>query len=357
MGFALSAYGIVVLNETIPPYMARNYTLAPFRPSAIERQGPKDVETQEWTAPTTLYSLDMHCEPAIQVDDSGTWNNSGCAVIGLRMGNDTISTTSSIASSIKPFSAQYIGFWNLYGYANYYLSSDCPTEKNHTFFAAFTRNKEKESDPAHNVTAIFCEPTYYSQLVNATVQKSSNRPVRIVPLEQKQPLNDTHAILNTTVLEMLFSGGYPQTRTRLDELPNHKIPSLAAQLAETNVSFADDREPLVGFSVLMDQVPPEDLLDWKVLARSYADSYRLMFARAMVDVLDDGFNTTKTVTGTRRFETNAVGLEPVFTFIVMGFLGLIALSTTVLLCLSRSRNLSLRSDPSTIGSVSSFHKK
>ena len=31
--YSQSTYGIVSLNETLPPYMARNYTLAPFRPT------------------------------------------------------------------------------------------------------------------------------------------------------------------------------------------------------------------------------------------------------------------------------------------------------------------------------------
>ena len=60
--YAESVYGIAVLNETLTSYMARNYTLAPFRPSGefisrLPSQG-------NWTAETWLYSLDMHCEQA-----------------------------------------------------------------------------------------------------------------------------------------------------------------------------------------------------------------------------------------------------------------------------------------------------
>lgn len=353
LDFAMSAYGIVALNETLPRYMARNYTLAPFKPSVMGRQGFQDGETQEWTAPTTLYSLDMHCEPAIQVDDSGTWNNSGCAVIGLQMGNHTISTAAEASiSRIKPFSAQYIGYWNIYGYADYYLSSSCPVEKSHTFFAAFTRNKEKETDPAQNVTAIFCEPHYYSQEVNATVTKETQQPIQVLPLGPKERLDDTNKIFNVTWLEMLFSGGIPDQHIRRDDIPTEKIPSLAEQVAQTNLSWTNDRQPLVGFSTLINEIPLEDLLDWKTLSQAYTATYRLLFARAMTDVLNAKFGATRNITGTRMVRTDAVALEPIFTFIVIGFLSAIIFATIVLIGLTVQRKLRLRSDPSTIGSVS-----
>lgn len=58
--YAQSVYSIATLNETLTGYMARNYTLAPFRPSL-------DASAHgNWTAETTLYSLDLNCEPATQ---------------------------------------------------------------------------------------------------------------------------------------------------------------------------------------------------------------------------------------------------------------------------------------------------
>ena len=354
LNFAMSAYGILALNETLPRYMARNYTLAPFRPSAIEQQGSIDKDIQEWTAPTTLYSVDLLCELAIPFDNHGIrgWNNTGCAVVGVQMGNDTISTHGGAVSQIKPYSAQYIGYWNLYGFADYYLSSSCPIGRNHTFFAAFTRNKQKETDPAQNVTAIFCKPRYYSQEVNATVNKETQQPIRVLPLGPKESLDDANTVFNTTWLEMIFSGGIPDQRVRGDDIPIHRMPSLAEQVAQTNLSWTNDRQPLIGFSTLINENPLEDLLDWKTLSQSYAAAYQLLFARAMTDVLGSKFEDTKHITGVRVLRTDAVALEPVFTFIVIGFLSVIVLATIVLWVLTAKRELKLRSDPSTIGSVS-----
>lgn len=355
LGFAQSAYGILSLNETLPEFMTRNYTLAPFRLSPSGRNESEDAKTEEWSASTILYSLDLSCEPAIP--SKTDWNNSGCATSGIMIGNKTTSTEwdrySGPLSIIKPFSALYVGFWNKYGNADYYLSTNCPDIKNHTFFAAFTRNKEKESDPAQNVTAIFCEPTYYSQKVYATVNKNSRRPLRFVSTGPKQPFSDPHSIFNTTWLEMLLNGGVAFHRQRTDDLPNEKIPGFAEQLAKTNLSYVSDRQPLVGFSTLIHEIPLESFLDREVLARSYEDSYRLLFARAMSDVLKSNFTTRREVKGARMIGTDAVVLEPIFTYIVIGFLGAITLATIVLFYLSAKRTLNLRSDPSTTGSVSS----
>lgn len=337
--------------------MTRNYTLAPFIPSAIADAEAQDALEQQWTAPTTLYSVDLSCEPAIPSNHSGItgWNNTGCWVTSFGMGNRTIDMrpNTTLTTFVKPFSAQYIGYWNKYGYANYYLSSSCPIERNHTLFAAFARNKERETDPANNVTAIFCEPTYYSQRVNATVDGVSKLPIQVIPLGPKLPLNDTNIIFNTTWLEMQLSGGFPDYRIRQDELPNGKITSFAGQIATTNLSSIDDRQPLAGFSTFIAERPLEDFLDWKILARSYADSYRLLFARVMADVLDNSFQTIEEIPGTRALATNAVVLQPVFTYIVVGFLCVITVATAVLLYLNAGRMLDLVSDPCTIGSVSS----
>lgn len=61
--FANSIYRIATLNETLGQYMARNYTLVPVRP-AFESSA-KIPQFGQWSASTTMYSLDLFCEPAI----------------------------------------------------------------------------------------------------------------------------------------------------------------------------------------------------------------------------------------------------------------------------------------------------
>jgi hypothetical protein len=146
--YSQSTYGIVSLNETLPPYMARNYTLAPFRKSTENM--PEDIPQGQgtWTAPTTMYSLDLYCEDASHKADISKKvyyvSNSGCNFTLGPTGNLTIGEDIGFgteALSIKQYVGQYVGYWNRGGFADYSLDRYCPETANHTFFAAFSKSK------------------------------------------------------------------------------------------------------------------------------------------------------------------------------------------------------------------------
>jgi hypothetical protein len=95
--YAQSAYSIATLNQTLTSYMARNYTLYPFKPVPDDKDWiPK---YGNWTAPTMLYSLDMLCEPAklssvYGIKEIHAVSSNGCNFTGGLDGNLTISKTS-----------------------------------------------------------------------------------------------------------------------------------------------------------------------------------------------------------------------------------------------------------------------
>jgi hypothetical protein len=141
-----STYGIAALNETLPPYMTRNYTLAPFEPSVSTHD---DITGQgTYTAPTTMYQLDLTCEDASHKADNSREiffaSSSGCnASVSLGLnGNETIADNAfqSDVLSVKKYIGKYVGYHNG-GFADYYLSTYCPATANNTFLAAFTKSK------------------------------------------------------------------------------------------------------------------------------------------------------------------------------------------------------------------------
>jgi hypothetical protein len=91
--YAHSTYGIVVLNETLPPFMTRNYTLRPFKTSA-----PVNYESVykngTYTAPTTMYYSDLYCENVSHKADhpniSSYTSKRGCVTAWGLDGNQTI---------------------------------------------------------------------------------------------------------------------------------------------------------------------------------------------------------------------------------------------------------------------------
>lgn len=354
-----------MLNETLPPYMTRNYTLAPFQPTIDD--STSIGSRGNWTGETTMYSLDMSCVPSSPIRNaasrSGTvlYKTNGCNVTlgltgNLTQGYNTRDDAPIL--SVKQYTGMHIGYWNFNGFADYYLSSQCPPERNATFYAAFARSKQRDEDPPNDVTAIFCEPKYYQRKVNATVDRVTRRPLQIIPLDEKQSLNKD--IFNATHWEAQMVSGSSGYDVRDGDMPGVGTPTYLDYIAQTNVSIGTGSQGgglvqrMVGLSLAVSDLPLEDYLDWKVLSKSYADAYRVIFSRTMVDILGDDYTSALEISGQHQYTTEAVVLEPVFVYIVEGLLGAISLATIVLLYLSVTRRRRLRTDPNTIASIMSL---
>ena len=361
--YAQSTYAIVMLNQTLPPYTTRNYTLAPFQ--SIDADYESDGL---WTAPTTLYSLDMQCEEATQskapIGKSTIYSGLGCSygTAFPPFGNNTIGmpppgyerNESAGFRTVKEFSARYAGYSNNNGNADYYLDGSCSGDANHNFFASWVRNKKREQDPMKNSTNIYCRPLYYSQEVNATVDIATKRPLDFVALGPKQQIPSE--IFNATTMEDQLNGGAAGISVRGENLPNIALPTYKDQVASTSLSLFDtsDLQPMAALAALVGDLPFESYMDPKTLGGTYEKAYRLLFVNFMVDVLGENVIEPKQVSGQRYLSSDAVVLEPVFTYIVEGLLGVVAIATMALLYLSVTRERNLRADPSTIASVMSL---
>jgi hypothetical protein len=180
---------------------------------------------------------------------------------------------------------------------------------------------------------------------------STKRPLKTVALSEKQPLE--WSAFNATAFESILNSGSLGKTVRGDVLPGAVIPSYWDMVAQSNLTLSTDLMSMVGLAARTSDRPLEDYLDWKVLSKSYADAYRLLFVRAMVDILGDGndFSTSQEVMGQQQITSEAVVLEPVFVHIVVGFLAVVSICTIALLVLAFVRTRNLRTDPSTIASV------
>jgi hypothetical protein len=182
------------------------------------------------------------------------------------------------------------------------------------------------------------------------------------PLENKQILAPD--IFNSSTFENLLTSSQLGHVVRGDILPARATPKYVETIAGTNLSLTSGAaggspvQPMVGLAVAVGNQSLENYLDWQVLSKSYADAYRLIFARAMVEVLNASstapFVSSDGVEGQQHVTTEAVVLEPVFVYIVTGFLGVVSLCAIALLYLSLTRKKNLCSNPSTIASVMSL---
>ena len=340
--FAQSAYGIVVLNETLPPYMTREYTLAPFNLSSAAGIGLEKEEVGEWMAPTTMYGFDLQCEPA----GWDEFNSSlSCTEFSTLGGNQTWGNR---GISVKPIVGG--SHWRV-PFMGYYIDV-CPPEKVHTFYAAISRNTDGTVDPLQNVTAISCEPFYYEQSVNATVDSRTKAPIQVVTTSTKRPLSADK--FNTTWMLDLLEVGLVGVQARGDAFPDNFMPSWYDQMLDTGLSWPTNTNPMTSMAVAIENRPLPDYIDWRVLADAYQKAWGLLFARAMVDALGVEAATLDQVDGWRTVTTDAVVLEPIFTYIVEGLLGVVSIVASILLFISCTRRTALHSNPSTVASVMSL---
>ncbi|KAH4160234.1 hypothetical protein HBI80_083250 [Parastagonospora nodorum] len=355
-----STYGIAALNESLPRYTTRNYTLAPFEP--LNQTGDSFEGRGTYNGPTTMYQLDLTCEDAsrkaVNNPDTRIFYNSstGCHSMEGLTGNTTMNyDENSDELFFKEFVGRYVGYHNG-GSADWYLSTSCPTTANTTFYAGFGRTKAREEDPPNDVTAIFCQTHYWRQEVYATIDRQTRMPLRWDPLDDRKPL--AWDVFNTTNFEALLNSGTLGVELRGDALPTSSIPTYLETVASTNLSMTDGGgasvQPMVGLALATPDRPMEDYLDWRNLRDAYINAYQLLFARAMVDILNTDQPTTKEATGYEEVISEAVVLEPVFVHIVVGLLGVVSLAAVALLILSLMHRRNLRTDPSTIASVMSL---
>lgn len=374
--YAQSTYGIATLNETLPPFMARNYTLTPFQrsnstsSSVIENN---DVGQGTWTAPTTMYFMNLYCEDVSHKSDNSKKiafkSSSGCNFTlgldgNLTIGENPNSGMEGETLAIKKYTGMYVGHKDPQGFADYTLDQSCPKNQTSIFYAAFQENKEKASDVPNNVTAVYCQPRYYQQAVSATVDMITQHPIKVTALEDKQPI--ASGIFNSSTFEILLTSSSLGSEVRSNILPATAIPKYLETMAGMDIGLTSAASggalvmPMVGLAVAVGNQSLGDYLDWEVLSKSYADAYRLIFARAMVEVLNQPATNSQTrvaskqVTGQQTVTSEALILEPVFVYIVESFLAVVSLCTIALLYLTFTRKKKLRSSPGSIASVMSL---
>lgn len=365
--FTYSAFGIAWLNETLPPFMTPQYALAPFK---LEKNGTDtSFASENVTANTRLYSVDINCEPATiftpenrsevkgfpSITDSYFMSTTGCRVPRPYgpTGNDTIGGVG--VEEVKKYSSLYAGYNDENGYANYYMSQYCPRNASRTFFAAFTENKANESDPAKTPTVLFCNSTYYSQEVRATVGLPDNNVINMTALGAATALSND--LFNVTDLEWQMTSSRQENYVR-GEIPGSVWPDQTERLSTTDISLRVEGSiiPLMaGLAIgAWGKDEYELLLEPEDLRQSYEAAYRILFARMMVEVLDSNFTESEPVTGVREYRTQAVVMVPAFTYLVEAFLGAIVVVCTVLLCISFLSPRKLRSDPASLAAVMSL---
>ncbi|PIA92301.1 hypothetical protein CB0940_09459 [Cercospora beticola] len=350
--YAQSVYNIAWLNETLPPFMTKDYVLSPFK--AISGSKHEGVNTT-FTGLTTAYSVDLSCEEATFWNNSGGYyynSTGGCSMQAPTFrpfgGNDTN----------RPFDTLYAGYQNREGFAQYYLEGYCDERFFHLFFVRWSKVTQAyiqtpmntgsmEPFQAENDTSLFCQASYYQQQVNATISVPSNAVIEANPIGVKLPLPAD--LFNISSFEWAMNSGQEQVATR-GEWPTTSFPDQKSQLLDMPINL-DWLPRMAPFAIATNKLSAEEYLDPENLRQSYESAYRLLFSRQVVDLLKVEINETTQTHGAYKYVTQAVIVVPGFAYAALAVLGLVMLLAVWFTLSGPRRANKLRYDPATIGAL------
>lgn len=346
---AYSTVSIMWLNETLQPFMTRDFFLAPFSPTTRDTASRRN---ETWTGTTQLFSVNVTCEDPLYyntTDDVLVANSSWGCSFTLPPPNLTKDSPTG-----KYFTMVYVGWDNNEGSADYYLSSGaCPMNESRTFLVQTAKalvplEDWNEMSPTEqranaNVTAQWCRSSYFAHEVKATISVPS---MAVLSHEIIGPATAiSEEVFNATSFEADMSNGRGSA-VRID-FPTVNWPDQTSFLLDTplNTKSLSKMSP---FAVGATQLPMDAYLDGNTLADAYQAAYRLLFSRHMAEVFSGSDNQTSAELGVQQFTTQAFVVVPAFAYTVTAFLLVTALIAASILWISRKRILTLDTDPGTI---------
>jgi hypothetical protein len=374
-----SVYGILRLNETLPPFMSLNYTLSPFIPLTTPN---KQAIDGTWISTSTLFGMDLDCHEVMPMwiwpdlwfnitedckIDLSPWKPN---VIGEKYDWVAPDNGKGPEAHFKTYTSYFAP--NFPPHSTWSSDTNCTMYS--TFFAAFARNilpsRDNTTSPGDiiesslkNITAVACTPYYYEREVEATVDAKTRTPIEVKHLGPKTPLSEH--IFNASTFEGTILNGISDVNNLSDGLPDTNLPQYLLGLLNSDLTLFENWDmenplnPLTAMALSSSSRKMEDFLDSRVLEEAYEIAFRLLFARAMNSFLqvDSSIATTRIV-GKHVQHLEAVVLEPLFTYGVQVLLALISISMCALLSFSMARKYRrrLRDDPGMSRRPKKVHK-
>ncbi|KAL8698810.1 MAG: hypothetical protein Q9201_006364 [Fulgogasparrea decipioides] len=326
------AYGVTWLGQDLPGFVTATGAVAPFKLDSSHQKG--DLNTS-WTTATDFYTTELNCVPAriAQRETSGLIfdNGRGCQT-------NTISPLSA-----SGYNAFYIGYYSD-PHVDWALQSPlCPSNTSHTFLAIWA---DMNDSTFNNVTALFCEPTYSVQPVEATIITSNQSVIRVTPLGSSMALSPE--LFNASDFEYLLGAGISSVTARAD-VPQTNTLDQWPRLKKMDVCWPVSN--MVGFALGLSRLPPDDYFDPIVLASSFQAVHQLLFAMAVPKLVSSNLSATNLRQGSQKTEVKAIVIIPELTIVIEVILGLVAVFILALLMISSTRKSQLCGDPASLSDL------
>jgi hypothetical protein len=349
--YTYSVANIVWLDERLPPFMTREAAFTPFKLAELQTMH----NDESLTGATTAFSVDVTCEPAIRDDVEEIVSSShGCRFKDAELYKPTWSDVvgvDDLGEDIKEYTPFFAGYSGGGGNVNYYLSSSCPKNATNVFFVALRKNRFSADDPPPPITGLFCETAYHQQEVLATIRRTDGKILERVNIGPRAMIPSE--LFNTSTFQEQISNARQLNEIR-GPLPTTSWPDQRPQLANLPITMAGSLPEMSNiFGLAVGAYPRnfEDYMDAETLAASFQAAHRLLFARAMVDVLAADYEDSEMRNGTRVYRIEAVRVVQRFAYAVEGVLGILTLMALILMAVTWFNTVNLRTDPDSLSAV------
>ncbi|KAI4262132.1 MAG: hypothetical protein L6R42_002686 [Xanthoria sp. 1 TBL-2021] len=337
-GFMLTAYGFIWLGQTLPGFVSSQGALEPFEVDMVQGQG---FENKTWTAETTLYGTSANCNAAIIQNGK----------LGLSYSNGKECTTDPGYSpldsrSSSRFGCLYIGY-HMNQFIDYSLHEmGCPSPANSHLFLGLWRHSSKEN-ASFDETAFFCEPSYWTQKVNATVKVPGMDVSEIIPQGPRITLPDSQ--FNRTAFEYNIGTGSQAVSRRADVSETTNLIDQEAVLARIglNGTFTN----MVGFALGLSSLDLTDLNDPVILTTAFENAHKLLHALAIRQLMSHNVGDVQHRSATSVGRANVVLVVRPLAIIVETLLGVVVVLVLALTIHSRTRISQLKGDPASLTDV------
>lgn len=343
-----TAYATEWLGQSFPPFTTPDYAILPFY---IDNDPGASQQQLNWTAQTTKLWAEVDCWPAktrralpSKVDwyfDSGK----GCTTKG------TFKATPNLVMNYVAYPSTPYVEWSLQD------PHACPatTNSTHQFLAIWADTTLPSHTPANssltpevNITALFCQPTYYKQQVMASVVTDGFKPQDgfIQPISPRETLTEQE--FNSTAFEFLIFAGMPMEPLLLfsRDFPFDNALELGNRVDKTGL-LAPVNSTMVGYALGGQNEPATRYSDPNTLHEAFYRAYKFLFTIAVDRLLSNETGVANS-TAVSSFQQSGIVVSRLFSAIVESLLLLVAIFTMNLAWICHRSTSSLNSNPSSI---------
>lgn len=382
VNFMNRAYGVAWLDQKLPPFTTKEYSLIPFV-ALNERAGL--FEDATWTTITQMYYTNLTCKPAKfeREPPLHSWkfeSEDGCLVRQMNLQAPSGNGTDYIIHYIQYFDDAQV--------ARALQNPNCTREHSNKFLAIWgERTNYTEPDDGNqysewsNLTALFCEAEYYRRNVSATVAASDKAVVSI----DYGSLSDAELvgedIFNASHLHYTMGTGVTSTPT-VDDLPNINVLEQYPRIVKSGLQWPISA--MSGFGIAVSDQNLASFSDPVVIHSTFQKAHQLLFSMAMsfaietkatkepsdvtlqmtkatedplaatlvaMQATEETSAATVVQIGQFHDKPGSIILERTFAIIVEVSLGLVALLTVALWIYYHRRPSNMVSDPASVSDI------